>query len=78
MRKIDGEGDGGDSVLGRMGPVPNHNGIAEAFNADFVDSQIAKVGRGLSVVKRVRLGKGLFQWNVILADFSLRAKDTGD
>jgi hypothetical protein len=29
-------------------------------------------------VKRVRLGKGLFQWNVILADFSLRAKDTGD
>ena len=78
MRKIDGEGDGGDSVLGRMGPVPNHNGIAEAFNADFVDSQIAKVGRGLSVVKRVRLGKGLFQWDVILADFSQRAKDTGD
>jgi hypothetical protein len=28
-------------------------------------------------VKRVRLGKGLFQGNVILADFSLRAKDTG-
>jgi len=77
MGKIDGKGDGGDGILRRVGPVPNHNRIAEAFDADFVDSQVAKVGRGLSVMKRVRLGKGLFQWNVILADFSLRAKDTG-
>jgi hypothetical protein len=60
-----------------MGPVPNHNGIAEAFNADFVDSQVAEVGRGLGILQGVRLGGGLFQRGLILTDFSLRAKDTG-
>ena len=77
MGKIDGEGDGGDGVLGRMGPVTNHDGIAEAFDADFVDSQVAEVGRGLGILQGVRLGGGLFQSGLILTDFSLRAKDTG-
>ena len=77
MGKIDGEGDGGDGVLGRMGPVTDHDGISEAFDADFVDSQVAKVGRGLGVLQGVRLGGGLFQRGFILTDFSLRAKDTG-
>ena len=78
MRKIDGEGDGGDGVLGRMGPVTDHDGISEAFDADFVDSQVAKVGRGLGVLQGVRLGGGLFQRGFILTDFSLRAMETGD
>ena len=77
MGEINGEGDGGDGVLGRVGPVTNNDGIAEAFDADLVDSQIAEVGRGLGIVQGVRMGKGLFQRNIILADFSLRAKDTG-
>ena len=60
-----------------MGPVTNHDGLAEAFDADFVDSQVAEVGRGLGVLQGVRLGSGLFQREFILTDFSLRAKDTG-
>ena len=78
MGEIDGEGDGGDCVLGRVGPVTNHDGIAEAFDTDLVDSQVAEVGRGLCVVQGIRLGSGLFQRGFILTDFSLRAKDTGD
>ena len=77
MGEIDSEGDGGDGVLRRVGPVTNNDGIAEAFDADLVDSQVAKVGRGLGVVQGVRLGGGLFQRIFILTDFRLRAKDTG-
>ena len=78
MGEIDGEGDGGDCVLGRVGPVTNHDGIAEAFDTDLVDSQVAEVGGGLGIVQGVRLGNGFFQGEIILTDFRLRAKDTGD
>ena len=50
VRKVDGQGYGGDGVLGGVGPITNDDRVAEAFDADLVDPEVAKIRGGLSVL----------------------------
>jgi len=72
--KIDGKGDGGDGVLGCMGPIPDDDGVAEAFDPDFVDPQVTEIRGSLSILKGVGLGVHIFQSIPILNESSFRAK----
>jgi len=72
--EIDGEGDHGDGVLGRVGAVANNDRIAESFNAHFIDPQVAKIRRGLCVLKGVGLGRDLFQSMATLTESCFWAK----
>ena len=71
--EVDGKGDRGDGVLGRVGAVPNNDRIAESFNAHFIDPQVAEIRRGLCVLKGVGLGRSLFQSIAILTESCLWA-----
>jgi len=73
--EIDGEGDGGDGVLGRVGAVADEDGVAETFDADLIDPEISGIGRGLGVLKGLSLGRGLFQRRFILSESEAQATD---
>ena len=75
--EIDGEGDRGDGVLGRVCAVADNDRIAESFNAHFIDPQVAEIRRGLGILKGVRLGRGLFQSMATLTEscFSAKGRD---
>jgi len=60
--------------LGRVGAVANDDRIAESFDAHFIDPQVAEIWGGLSVLKRVGLGLGLFQSMAILTESCYWAK----
>ena len=72
--EIDGKGDRGDGVLGRVGAVANNDRIAESFNAHFIDPQVAEIRRGLCVLKGVGLGRDLFQSMTTLTESWFWAK----
>ena len=72
--EIDGQGYRSDGVLGRVGAVANDDRIAESFDAHFIDPQVAEIWGGLSVLKRVGLGLGLFQSMAILTESCYWAK----
>ena len=73
--EIDGEGDGGDGVLGRVGPVAHEDGIAETLNADLIDPEISGIRRGLGVLEGLRLRQDLFQRISILSESEAQATD---
>jgi hypothetical protein len=66
--EIDGKGDRGDGVLGRVGAVANDDWIAESFDAHFIDPQVAEIWGSLGILKGVGLGRGLFQSIGILTE----------
>jgi len=72
--EIDGEGYRSDGVLGCVGAVANDDRIAESFDAHFIDPQVAEIWGGLSVLKRVGLGLGLFQSMATLTESWFWAK----
>ena len=72
--QIDGEGDGGDRVLGSVGAVAYENGVAKSFYADLIDSQIAGIGGGLSIVEGSSLNRAIFQSVNRLTESRVRAK----
>ena len=45
--------------MGGTGTVTHDDGIAESFDPDFVDPEVAEVRGGLGVVKFSRAGTGL-------------------
>lgn len=59
--EVDGESDGGDGILGGVGAVANDDGVAEVFDADFIDAEIAGIGGGLGIVEGVGYARGIFQ-----------------
>ena len=59
--EVNGKGDGGDGVLRGVGPIANDDRIAEPFDADLVDAEVAVVRRGLRVVQGIGLSRCLFQ-----------------
>jgi len=73
VRKIDGKGDRGDGVLGRVGAVANDDWIAESFDAHFIDPQVPEIWGSLGILKGVGLGRSLFQSIAILTESCLWA-----
>ncbi len=59
--EVDGEGDGGDGILGSVSTVADDDGVAESFDADLIDPEISGIGRGLGVWERIGMGRGRFQ-----------------
>ena len=59
--KVDGEGDGGDGILGGVSTVADDDGVAESFDADLVDPEIPGIGGGLGVWEGIGMGRGRFQ-----------------
>jgi hypothetical protein len=59
--EVDGEGDGGDGILGGVSTVADDDGVAESFDADLIDPEISGIGRGLSVWEGIGMGRGRFQ-----------------
>ena len=59
--KVDGEGDGGDGILGGVSTVADDDGVAESFDADLIDPEISGIGRGLGVWEGIGMGRGRFQ-----------------
>jgi hypothetical protein len=59
--KVDGEGDGGDGILGSVSTVADDDGVAESFDADLIDPKISRIGRGLGVWEGIGMGRGRFQ-----------------
>ena len=72
--EIDGEGDRGDGVLGRVGAVPDNDRISESFDAHFIDPQVAEIWGSLGILKGVGLGRGLFQSMATLTESWFWAK----
>jgi len=72
--QIDGEGDGGDRVLGSVGAVAYENGVTKSFYADLIDSQIAGIGGGLSIVEGSSLNRAIFQSVNRITESRVRAK----
>ena len=72
--EVDSESDCCDGILGGVGTVADEDGVAESFDADFIDPEIPRIGRGLSIVKGFGLGRGLFQSIVIITETSFWAK----
>ena len=64
--EVDSKSDGGDGILGSVSTVADDNGVAESFDADFIDPEVAGVGGGLSVWKGIGMGRGRFQRTEIL------------
>jgi len=61
MGEVDCESDCCDGVLGGVGTVADNDGVAEAFDADFIDPEIPRIGGRLGIVKGVRNAGGVFQ-----------------
>ena len=59
--EVDGEGDGGDGILGSVSAVADDDGVAESFDADLIDPEISGIGRGLGVWEGIGMGRGRFQ-----------------
>jgi hypothetical protein len=47
--KVDSKSDGGDGILGGVSSVADDDGVAESFDADLIDPEVAGIGRGLGV-----------------------------
>ena len=67
--EVDGEGDGGDGILGSVSTVADDDGVAESFDADLIDPEISGIGRGLGVWEGIGMGRGRFQRMMILPQF---------
>jgi len=67
--EVDGKSDGGDGILGGVSTVADDDGVAESFDADLIDSEVAGIGGGLGVWKGIGMGRGRFQRMVILPQF---------
>lgn len=59
--EIDGEGDGGDGVLGGVSAIADEDGVAQAFDADLINAQVAGIGGRLGIVEGIRIARGAFQ-----------------
>ena len=59
--EVDGEGDGGDGILGGVSTVADDDGVAKSFDADLIDPKISRIGRGLGVWEGIGMGRGRFQ-----------------
>jgi hypothetical protein len=51
MGQIDGQGDGGDGVLGMVRLVEDGDGVAQVFDADAVNGDLAVIDFALGVFK---------------------------
>ena len=67
--EVDGEGNGGDGILGGVSTVADDDGVAESFDADLIDPEVAGIGGGLGVWEGIGMGRGRFQRMVILPQF---------
>ena len=72
--EIDGKGDRGDGILGRVGAVADNDRISESFDAHFIDPQVAEIWGSLGILKGVGLGRGLFQSMATLTESWFWAK----
>jgi len=72
--EVDGEGNCGDGVLGRVGAVADNDRISESFDAHFIDPQVAEIWGSLGILKGVGLGRGLFQSMATLTESWFWAK----
>jgi hypothetical protein len=72
--EVDCESDCCDGILGGVGPVADDDGVAEAFDADLIDSEVPRIGGRLGIVKGVGLGWGLFQSMSTLTESRFWAK----
>jgi hypothetical protein len=61
VREVDCKSDGGDGILGGVSAVADDDGVAESFDADFIDPEISGIGRGLGVWEGIGMGRGRFQ-----------------
>ena len=59
--KVDSKSDGGDGILGGVSSVADDDGVAESFDADLIDPEVAGIGGGLGVWEGIRTGRGRFQ-----------------
>jgi hypothetical protein len=67
--EVDGEGDGGDGILGGVSAIADDNGVAESFDADLIDPEISGIRGGLGVWEGIGMGRGGFQRMKILPQF---------
>ncbi len=67
--EVDGEGDGGDGILGGVSSVADDDGVAESFDADLIDPEISGIRRCLGVWEGIGMGRGRFQRKMILPQF---------
>jgi len=67
--EVDGEGDGGDGILGSMSTIADDDGVAESFDADLIDPEIPRIRGGLGVWEGIGMGRGRFQRVEILPQF---------
>ena len=72
--EVDGKSDGGDGILGGVSTVADDDGVAESFDADLIDPEVAGVGGGLGVWEGIGMGRGRFQRMVILPQFRVQGK----
>jgi len=66
VRKVNGQGHGGNGVLGGVSPITNDDRVTESFDAHLVNPEVAKIRRGLGVLQEIGLRRGLFQRMIIL------------
>ena len=72
--EVDGEGDGGDGILGSVSAVADDDGVAESFDAYLIDPEISGIGGGLSIVQGSGLNRAIFQSVSRLTESRVRAK----
>ena len=75
--EVDGEGDGGDGILGGVSTIADDDRVAESFDADFIDPEVAGIGGGLGVWQGIGMGRGRFQSMKILPQFRVKGKGEG-
>lgn len=59
--EVDSKSDGGDGILGGVSTVADDDGVAESFDADLIDPEVAGIGGGLGVWEGIGMGRGRFQ-----------------
>ena len=64
--EVDGKSDGGNGILGGVSSVADNDGVAESFDADLIDPEVAGIGGGLGVWEGIGMGRGRFQRMIIL------------
>ena len=67
--EVDSKSDGGDGILSSVSTVADDDGIAESFDADLIDPEVAGIGGGLGVWEGIGMGGDRFQRMVILPQF---------
>ena len=67
--EVDSKSNGGDGILGSVSTVADDDGVAESFDADLIDPEVAGVGGGLGVWEGIGMERGRFQRMVILPQF---------